>query len=136
LDRVSPQTRSQVMSKVKSRGNKSTEWRLRAALIRAGIRGWTMNSNLPGKPDFVFEAARLAVFVDGCFWHGCPKCKKMPTSNAAYWTAKIEKNRERDRQTNSTLRRLGWKVIRIWEHEMINLASAATKIAEGTFNPF
>jgi len=71
-----------------------------------------------GRPDFVFPARRLAVFVDGCFWHGCPRHGTMPKGNRSFWRAKITRNRERDREVGAELRRLGWKVLRVWEHEL------------------
>ena len=70
------------------------------------------------KPDFVFRAHRLAVFVDGCFWHGCPIHGTQPRQNAKFWREKIARNRARDRLVNRTLRAMGWRVFRIWEHEL------------------
>jgi len=70
------------------------------------------------KPDFVFRKARLAVFVDGCFWHGCPKHATWPAHRAAWWRRKIEGNKTRDRVVNRALRRAGWRVLRIWEHDL------------------
>jgi len=71
------------------------------------------------KPDFVFPKSKLAVFVDGCFWHGCPRHFIRPRGNAAFWRKKIAANKARDRLVNRTLRRQGWKVLRIWEHELV-----------------
>ena len=70
------------------------------------------------RPDFVFRKARVAVFVDGCFWHGCPKHCKLPVNNRAFWRRKLAVNRARDRLVTRSLRRLGWRVIRLWEHEL------------------
>ena len=110
--------RSEVMARIRGRGNRSTEGRL-AALFRAhGFTGWRRQRPLPGRPDFVFPAERLAVFVDGCFWHGCPRHGTMPKENRRFWRAKIKRNRERDREVRAELRRLGWKVLRVWEHEL------------------
>ena len=118
-DHVSPETRSAIMRAVKSRGGRSTEKRLRAALVARGLRGWRMQAvELPGKPDFVFPAQSLAIFVDGCFWHGCPKCYRRPHSHQDYWDAKIKQNLKRDTRNRSRLRKLGWHVMRIWEHEI------------------
>jgi DNA mismatch endonuclease (patch repair protein) len=78
-----------------------------------------------GKPDFAFRKERVAIFVDGCFWHCCPKHGKMPASNRAFWKEKLAGNRARDRLVNWTLRRRGWRVLRIWEHE---LKSHATRV--------
>jgi DNA mismatch endonuclease (patch repair protein) len=76
-------------------------------------------ANLPGKPDFTFSRRGLAVFVDGCFWHGCPRCYRRPHSRRRYWDAKVAGNILRDRQNSARLRRMGWRVMRIWEHELV-----------------
>ena len=76
-----------------------------------------------GRPDFVFPAGRVAVFVDGCFWHGCPWHGRVPASNVAFWTKKFEANQRRDRLVTRTLKRLGWRVVRIWEHALSGDAS-------------
>ena len=121
MDRVSPKTRSRIMSLVKSRHCRTTEKRLRAHLVSRGISGWRMNDpSLPGKPDFVFPRAALAVFVDGCFWHGCRRCKHPPRSRVAFWVAKFLKNQRRDRLVSFQLRRAGWFVLRIRECDLKN----------------
>ncbi len=74
--------------------------------------------SLSVRPDFVFKRARLAVFVDGCFWHGCPKHGTQPKGNAAFWLKKISGNQARDLLVNRALRRAGWRVLRIWEHDL------------------
>ena len=91
-DTVSPRERSSIMGKVKGRGNKSTELKLIKFFKEYGIKGWRRNYPLTGIPDFVFSKARLAIFVDGCFWHGCPKCYKEPKTNTEFWRKKVEKN--------------------------------------------
>jgi DNA mismatch endonuclease (patch repair protein) len=107
------------MRSIKERGNKSTEARLRAMLVRAGIRGWKLQPRgLAGKPDFFFPEARLVVFVDGCYWHGCPECGHIPRVNNAYWKAKIEGNRRRDQANIRKLEEAGARVLRIWEHQL------------------
>ncbi len=107
------------MSRVRSARNRSTEWKLRAALVRNGVAGWTVTARqLPGSPDFLFPDNKLAVFVDGCFWHGCPRCYRRPKSNRKFWDEKIQQNRKRDRKVTSHLRRTGWRVIRVWEHDL------------------
>jgi DNA mismatch endonuclease (patch repair protein) len=117
MDNVSAQVRSRTMAAVKSTGNRSTERVLRARLVRSGLRGWRMHArDVPGCPDFVFDAPRLAVFVDGCFWHGCPHCHRPPSSNQDYWTRKVARNQSRDRRNTRALRRDGWTVFRVWEH--------------------
>jgi DNA mismatch endonuclease (patch repair protein) len=80
-----------------------------------GVTGWRRNRPIVGKPDFVFPKAKVAVFVDGCFWHGCPKCYRAPKSNVPYWRLKIERNRKRDLKVNRELRKRGWVVLRFWE---------------------
>jgi DNA mismatch endonuclease (patch repair protein) len=122
LDRFDRATRSRVMSRNRSHGTKTTEWKFRSLLTRSGISGWVIghDSGLPGKPDVIFLKKRVAIFLDGCFWHGCPRCRTIPTTNREFWTAKIEGNKERDRKTIRALRKLGWKAIRIWEHDLEN----------------
>ena len=83
---------------------------------------------LPGRPDFVFPRQRLAVFVDGCFWHGCPKHSNMPANNRAFWMKKLTGNQTRDRLVTRTLRKNGWRVLRIWEHELKKPARALARI--------
>jgi len=144
-DVLSKQKRSEVMSRIRSRGNKATELAL-ARLLRANkITGWrrhmkiqvtsgkwqvtrkarmsvsspaTRHLSLSVRPDFVFLKSRTALFVDGCFWHGCPRHGTQPRGNAAFWRKKISGNQSRDRLVNRTLRRSGWRVLRIWEHEL------------------
>ena len=103
------------MAQVKSTGNKSTEKKLLEALRENGIAGWRRTYPLFGKPDFVFREKRIAVFVDGCFWHGHPTKCRIPDTNREYWEMKISQNKERDRLVTATLRKKGWKVMRIWE---------------------
>lgn len=107
--------RSWVMRRVLSRGNCSTERRFQSILRANKFSGWSRSCGLLGKPDFVFKKNKAAIFIDGCFWHGCPKCFRLPKQNRAFWKAKIEKNKKRDRSVNGRLRRLGWKVLRIRE---------------------
>ncbi len=107
------------MAAIRSRGNKSTEKAIRARMIRTRLSGWTVcNGQMPGKPDFVFEAARAVVFLDGCYWHGCPKCYRAPTSNTRYWSEKFQRNKRRDRAVGRLLRNEGWAVLRVWEHDI------------------
>lgn len=114
--RQPPAKRSENMRAIISTGNRTTEWRLRSFLVRAGIKGWSLGKPKElGSPDFLFERRRVVVFVDGCFWHGCPTCGHIPKTNQAYWKAKITRNRKRDRATTATARAQGYKVVRIWE---------------------
>lgn len=110
--------RSQVMSAIRSRGNKDTELKLASIFRAAGITGWRRGQPLPGRPDFVFRRHHLAIFVDGCFWHGCPKHGRQPGSNASYWTPKLARNKARDHEVTRALRRAGWIVLRFWEHQL------------------
>lgn len=111
--------RSRIMKAIRSKGNLSTEMRLIQIMREYRIRGWRRGSTLFGKPDFVFPKRHVIVFVDGCFWHGCPKCcLSKPKSNAGYWDDKIRSNRERDLKVSRFLRRNGWRVFRIWEHRL------------------
>jgi len=110
--------RSQIMAAVRSKGNKETEGRLVTILRIYGITGWRRHQPLPGNPDFIFRRERLAVFVDGCFWHGCKTHLRMPQSNREYWTRKIALNSARDRLTNRLLKKAGWRVLRVWAHSL------------------
>src|SRR5271156_6607209 len=108
------------MGQSKSRGSKSTEQKFRAHLIRSGVNGWKLGhrSGLVGSPDIVFDKARLAIFLDGCFWHGCRRCRSVPVANRAFWLTKITRNKTRDHQVRRALRAGGWRVMRVWEHEL------------------
>lgn len=117
-DVFSKEKRSWVMGRVRSRGNRSTEGAFAEILRESKISGWRRNYTLFGSPDFVFPRAGVAVFVDGCFWHGCPKHGTMPKSNRQYWRNKIDRNIKRDQQVSRKLRRAGWHVYRFWEHDI------------------
>lgn len=138
--------RSEVMSRIRGRGNKDTELALVRLLRAHKISGWrrhvrvavdgsrlkverrkqhdpdnqtpTLNPQLSVRPDFVFVKLRTAIFVDGCFWHGCPKHATKPENNRAFWRRKFSVNKKRDGIVNRTLRKAGWRVLRIWEHEL------------------
>ena len=110
--------RAELMARIRSRGNKDTELTLAAFFHEHSLIGWRRGWPLLGKPDFVFARMKLAVFVDGCFWHGCHRHGRIPTSNRQYWFNKIARNKKRDRTVSRTLRRSGWRVLRIWEHEL------------------
>jgi len=117
-DVFSKSKRSEVMAQIRSRGNQATELALAKLFRRHKITGWRRNQKVFGKPDFIFPKHKLAVFVDGCFWHGCPKHGTQPKGNAAFWRKKISRNQIRDRLVTRTLRKAGWRVLRIWEHEL------------------
>ena len=107
--------RSAVMARIRGSGNAATELRMMALFRAHGITGWRRKQRVFGKPDFVFRRERVALFVDGCFWHGCPRHATQPRTRAAYWTAKFSRNKERDREVTRTLRKAGWRVVRVWE---------------------
>ncbi len=103
------------MAAVRSRGNGTTELALGRLLWAAGLRGYRKHWKVLGKPDFAWPGRKVAVFVDGCFWHGCQKCKTLPKTNRKFWRTKIAANQARDARVSSRLRRKGWSVIRVWE---------------------
>jgi DNA mismatch endonuclease, patch repair protein len=116
-DFLSKETRSRVMSRIRSKDTKP-ELALRRALWAAGVRGWRVHAKkLPGKPDLAFTRRRVAVFVDGCFWHGHPD-HFTPGKSGAYWDAKIARTQERDRLANAALEADGWAVVRLWDFEV------------------
>jgi DNA mismatch endonuclease (patch repair protein) len=127
MDTFSPKMRSWIMRRIKSAGNSSTEARMIAVLRKSRITGWRRSYPLVGKPDFAFVGARVAVFVDGCFWHGHPSECRIPKTNRRYWQAKIARNVARDKFVTQSLKKMGWKVIRIWENE-IDKAATRTRI--------
>lgn len=132
--------RSALMASIRNRENQDTELVLMALLRAHGLKGWRRHVKLrsvprrgkppvSAKPDFVFRRLRIAIFVDGCFWHGCPRHHRKPTSNVRFWSGKIEGNRARDRRNTRWLRRGGWIVIRIWEHSLQRPAPVIARIS-------
>lgn len=117
-DQLSKEERSKLMGRVRQRGT-SPELKLRQALHKQGLR-FRLNAKdkLPGTPDILFIKAKIALFVDGCFWHGCPLHGTSPKTNIEFWAAKIKRNKERDGQVDEQLRILGWLPVRVWEHEI------------------
>lgn len=116
------------MSRIRSTGNKETEFALMKILRQNRIKGWRRHLPLAGRPDFAFQKEKLAIFVDGCFWHGCPRCYRRPTSRKRYWDAKYERNKRRDREVARKLRERGWNVLRIWEHQIKGESMITRKI--------
>jgi len=116
------------MAAVRSRGNKETEVKMAKLLRSAGLTGWRRHQPVKGNPDFVFRRERIALFVDGCFWHGCPQHCRMPAANRSYWQSKILRNTVRDRKTTRTLKAAGWKVIRVWSHALRNPQAITARI--------
>lgn len=123
--------RSEIMARIRGRGNKRTELALMEILRRNKIKGWRRHPPVFGKPDFVFPKERVAVLVDGCFWHGCSKHSNMPRNNREYWEKKFRGNRRRDRLVNRTLKKMGWNVVRIWEHELRDEEKCVRRIRKG-----
>lgn len=118
---------SERMAKVRSRGNRSTEVPLRLALVRAGMRGWELHPHdIFGCPDFYFRRRKVAIFIDGCFWHKCPRCGHIPAKRREYWATKFKRNKLRGQIVGNHLKSLGVEVIRFWEHEIKNNLPAVT----------
>ena len=130
VDTVKKRERSRIMSRIRSKENRSTELFLRSLLIHHGMRGWRVRpADVLGKPDFVFTKERIAIFVDGEFWHGAPNFKRFPKSRIEYWKPKIEGNRRRDKLVSSSLRHKGWAVLRFWDTDLRdNSSSVINKI--------
>jgi DNA mismatch endonuclease (patch repair protein) len=118
MDSLSAAARSALMAKVKAKGNKSTEAAVTVMLRAARIAGWRRHpKHILGRPDFYFPKAKLAMFIDGCFWHACPTCQRnCPATRTAFWHEKIDGNRRRDNRTRHKLRAHGYRVFRVWEH--------------------
>lgn len=128
-DVFTAEKRSEVMSRIRSFGNKDTELRMVVLMRAARITGWRRHVQIrearrPGpvamkpltvRPDFMFRTERVAVFIDGCFWHGCPRHATRPKQNRKFWDAKLARNQARDRAVTRALKRSGWKVLRLWE---------------------
>lgn len=142
-DTVSRKVRSQIMSRIRGTGNERTDKAVASMLRKAGITGWRRHIviKLPAtksamsvasdgtkfkprvRPDFVFPKQKVVLFVDGCFWHGCPRCYTAPKSAQGFWKRKVTTNRERDRYQTTALRKIGWRVVRVWEHDLVFLAA-------------
>ncbi len=113
------EARSRQMASVRGKGNKSTEKKLRYALVGAGISGWRVQPRgISGNPDFIFDQEMLAVFVDGCYWHGCPRCGHIPKTRSDFWEAKIARTKARDKEKECQLKLAGYAVLRFWEHDL------------------
>lgn len=112
--------RSSVMKAVKSRNTKTTELRIISIFKELHIIGWRRTYPLIGKPDFVFPKKKIAVFVDGCFWHGHDCRNVTPKENSEFWDRKRDYNKKHDADVTNNLTKKGWKVIRIWECELKN----------------
>ena len=127
MDVLTKEQRSYNMSQIRGKNTKP-EISLRRALWALGLR-YRIHYKLPGKPDIVFPSKKLAVFVDGCFWHGCPEHSAKPKTNSSFWETKLMGNIERDKKTQALLEKSGWKVLRFWEHDISHsLSSTSEKI--------
>ncbi len=133
-DTLSRAARSALMAKVSGKGNASTELAMARVFRAEGLTGWRRQRRLTGgrgatawkvRPDFVFARQRWAVFVDGCFWHGCPRDGTHPVGRAAFWRRKFAANQARDRRNTRQLRAAGWRVVRLWEHDLRRSARSA-----------
>lgn len=124
-DVLTKEQRSYNMSRIRGRDTKP-EIKLRKALWTAGMH-YRLRNSLPGKPDIIFPSAKLAVFVDGCFWHSCPEHATWPESSSKFWREKIVGNMERDKRVNAQLKDIGWNVLRFWEHEIKNSVDAVVR---------
>ena len=129
-DRVTPEIRSRIMAKVRSKGTKP-EMMVRRSLHRLGYRYRLHRADLPGRPDLVFVSRRKVLFVNGCFWHvheGCPRAR-VPASNRNFWLAKLERNRVRDLENLKALDERGWSAFTVWECELRDFGSALSRIS-------
>lgn len=117
MDKVSKEVRSKIMRAVHSNDTRMEE-KFRKELFSRGVRFRKNVSDLPGKPDIAIKSKRVVIFLDSCFWHGCPEHLRQPKSNKNYWDKKVKLNVERDHKINSEYRIRGWKLVRIWEHEI------------------
>lgn len=128
-DVLTKKQRSFNMSMIKGK-NTQPEIILRRIISAAGLRGYRLNYKLPGKPDIVFTKRKIAIFIDGCFWHKCSRCFIKPRTNAKFWNKKIDSNVQRDKVVSTELKSKGWKVLRIWEHELRNERLIKRKILD------
>jgi len=118
MDVLDREARSRVMASVRSSGNRSTELAVIQVFRTNGVSGWRRKWPILGKPDFVWPRLKVALFIDGCFWHGCRYHCRLPATNKHYWIRKIVGNRARDRHICRELRKRGWRAVRVWEHEI------------------
>jgi len=124
-DRIDPKTRSKVMGSVRSQGTRLEE-RFRCLLKESDFSGLIEQpKDIPGRPDWISSDRRVAIFIDSCFWHGCRWHLRMPKTNISYWREKLERNKRRDKQVNVLLKKQGWKVLRVWEHNLLQYSGRA-----------
>jgi len=125
-DVLTKEQRKLNMSRIRAK-NTGPEVKIRKLLFAVGIRGYRIHHNLAGKPDIVFTKKKIVIFIDGCFWHKCPICFQEPETRKEFWMKKIQSNIDRDKKVNELLKNDGWKVIRIWEHEIKKDPDTAVK---------
>jgi DNA mismatch endonuclease (patch repair protein) len=118
-DKITKKERSSLMSKIKSKETK-LEKDFRKLLWKEGIRYRKNSSKHFGKPDIVVASKKLVIFIDSCFWHGCKKHCRIPETNRDYWVKKINRNKDRDKEVNTHYKKIGWKILRVWEHEIVS----------------
>jgi DNA mismatch endonuclease (patch repair protein) len=126
MDKVSQEKRSEIMKAVKSRDSR-IELEFRKALWKLGFRYRKNASNYFGKPDIILKKHKTVIFIDSCFWHGCPEHLRMPSSRQDYWVKKIERNKSRDLEVNNYYRHSGWRALRLWEHDLVRDLEGAVK---------
>jgi len=131
-DKRSPKPKSAAVSRVMSankRGNTNPEIIFRAALREKGLIGYRLHwKKVPGSPDVAFPNKKLAVFINGCFWHRCADCKfPLPKTNKIFWQTKFKRNKNRDVKKVELLKKIGWKSVTVWEHEIKNNPGGAAK---------
>lgn len=131
MDRLSPQRRSWLMSRVRSK-NTTPEMRIRSALHSMGYRYRVHLKHLPGKPDVVFTKRRKVIFIHGCFWHGHEGCRyaKLPKTRIEFWSEKVSKNRTRDRLSIEALTEAGWSVLVVWQCELKDFSNLIEKLCD------
>lgn len=129
MDKLSPERRGWLMSRVKSK-NTTPEMAVRHLVFGMGYRYRLHDKRLPGRPDLVFSGPRKIVFVNGCFWHGHEGCRyaRLPKTRVDFWRAKIEKNQTRDRENIALLEASGWRVLTVWQCELKNVERLASEL--------
>jgi len=134
MDNLTSAQRAKCMAHIKRKDTKA-EIVFRKAIWHTGTKGYRIDVNLPGRPDLFFPRYKLAIFIDGCFWHKCPKHYRPPKSNQKYWLPKMAKNVQRDREINKILKKEGWTVLRFWEHDINgNMDECVNKIKNVYFS--
>lgn len=132
-DTVSKKKRSEIMGLVKSKDTK-IEVDFRKTLWSLGYRYRKNVDGYFGKPDIVLKKYKTVIFIDSCFWHGCSKHCRLPSSRRKYWVGKIERNKKRDKAVNVNYKKMGWKIIRIWEHKLKDIKAIAIRIKKAFKN--